>query len=308
MTKKLNPYKKKEKQKVKLSLRLSIPILLVVVFQIFTFMITMVIGGEFRDIRQYANNTLIEKTENRCNYIRTELQEKPAIVQEYSEQINSLVTGILKENNATIAQLQTDKDLNRSIIESSVEIITDLLRRSQTNGAYLILETGELYYDEGAGTEKAALYLRDLDPKSGTGFSDLLMEIGYPYLSQRYGMTRHSGWSMYFVPDPKDTKNFDFYYRTIETAMENRGLSQSDLGYWSGFSRTSSITTPSIKYTVPLIAEDGTVYGVLGVGMTESAILSNIPSHDFLMETACYVLGRTTSGDNFDVMTYSGSA
>ena len=311
MQKKMNMSSEKRRQKTKLSFRLSIPILLVVIIQLFTFLITMAIGGEFRDIKQYANNTLVEKTENRCNYIRTDLQEKPAMVQEYSEQINTLVAGILAENGATISQLRTNKALNQSIIESSVEIVSNLMRRSLANDAYLILETGDLYADEvdgGKGIAKAALYLRDVDPKSGSGYSDLLMEIGYPSLSLNYGITRHSGWSLYFMPDPEDTKNFDFYYKTMQTAINSRGLSQNNLGYWSGFSRPSSATAPSLKYSIPLIAKDGTVYGVLGIGMTESAIMANIPSRDFLAESACYVLGRSTSEDTFDVMTYSGSA
>ena len=306
MANNLNAFHKKERQTTKLSFRLSIPILLVVVFQLLTFLITMAVGGEFRDIRQYAYNTLIEKTENRYNYMRTELQLKPSLVQEYSEQLSSLVSDILEENGATAAQIKTDKELNRIIIESSVEIMSNLLRRSQANDAYLILESGELYADEASDTAKAALYLRDLDPRTGSGYSDLLLEIGYSSLSQNYGITRHSGWSLYFEPDPNDKEEYDFYYRTVETAQENSGLSQNSLGYWSGFSRPS--TTSSMKYTVPLIAEDGTVYGVLGIGLTESTILSNMPSQDFLSETACYVLGRSTSKNVFEVMTYSGSA
>lgn len=306
MSNDLSTFPKKERKTTKLSFRLSIPILLVVVFQLFTFLITMAVGGEFRDIRQYSYNTLVEKTENRYNYIRNELQQKPIIVQEYSEQINSLVAEILEENGATISELQTDKDLARIIIESSVETLSNLLRRTQVNDAYFILETGDLFAYEGSGHTKAALYLRDLDPTSGTGYSDLLMEIGYSSLSQNYGITRHSGWSLYFEPD-SDTDDYDFYFRTMETALENKDLSQNNLGYWSGFSR-SSMTMSSLKYTVPLIAEDGTVYGVLGVGLTESTILSNMPSQDFLSETACYVLGRSTSESTFEVMTYSGSS
>ena len=308
MAEKIKTSPNKEKQKAKLSLHLSIPILLTVLIQLVTFLATMALGGEFRDLRQYAYDTLVEKTENRCNYMRTELQGKPALVQEYSEQINHMVAGILAENHATVAQLQQDKDLNRSIIETSVETLSDLLRRSQANDAYFILETGDLYADEGTGNGKAALYLRNVDPRSGSGYSDFLMEIGYTSLSQNYGITRHSGWSLYFMPDPEDMENFDFYYRTIQTARENSDLAQSSLGYWSGFSQPSSMTTASMKYTLPLIAEDGTVYGVLGIGLTESTILSNIPSHDFLTETACYVLGRSTNGDTFDVLTYSGSS
>ena len=307
MANNLNTFSKKERQKTKLSLRLSIPILLVAVFQLLTFFITMAVGGEFRDIKQYAYSTLVEKTENRYNYLRSELMQMPTIVQEYSEQLGGLVSGILEENGATVAEIQTDKELNRLIIESSVETISNLLRRSRANDAYLILETGDLYADESAKTAKAALYLRDVDPNSGFGYSDLLMEIGDASLAQSYGITRHSSWSPYFEPDSKNTDGSDFYYRTIETAEENSGLSLNNLGYWCGFSR-SSITTSSMKYTVPLIAEDGTVYGVLGIGLTESTILSHMPSQDFLSETACYVLGRTVSENTFEIMTYSGSA
>ena len=308
MIKSANISPKKERQKTKLGVRLSIPLLLVVVFQLLTFLITMAVGGEFRDIRQYAYSTLLEKTENRYNYIRDKLQEKPALVQEYSEQINDTVASILEARGETIEQIRTDKDLNYSIIESSVEAVSNLLRRAQVNDAYLILETGELYADESGENAKAALYLRSVDPKSSSGLSDLLMEIGYASLSQNYGITRHSGWDPYFEPDPGNMEDFDFYYKTIETAKANSGLTQNNLGYWSSFSRPLSITTPSMKYTVPLTYEDGTVYGVLGVGLSESTILSNIPSRDFLSETACYVLGRSTSEDTFDVLTYSGSA
>ena len=303
-----NTSPKKDRQKAKLSFRLSIPILLVVLIQLGTFLATMILGGEFRDIRQYAYDTLSEKTENRSNYIRTELQGKPTLVQEYSEQIDSLVAGVLEENGASIADIQKDEQLNRTIIEASVETLSNLLRRTQANDAFFILDTGELYANGRTEAPKAALYLRDVDPKSGSGYSDLLMEIGDANLSQIYGITRHSGWSQYFGPDPEDRENFGFYYRTMETARENPGLARSSLGYWSGFSTLSSVIVSSMKYTVPLIAEDGTVYGVLGVGLTESTILANIPSHDFLSETACYVLGLGTTEDTFEVLTYSGSA
>ncbi|MCH5286618.1 MAG: EAL domain-containing protein [Christensenellaceae bacterium] len=288
--------------------RMSIPILLVVIFQLITFVAVLVFGGEFRNIREYAYNTLVEKTENRCIYIRDELQERQILVQEYVGQIDSMVAGILEERGASIADLQTDKDLNRSIVESSVSLISGLLRRSMANDAYLILETGDLYADEGKSNAKAALYLRNVDPNSGSDNGELLMEVGYTTIVQNYGITRHSGWSMYFTPDPEDMENFGFYYTTLQTARENSGLSQNALGYWSGFSKPSSMITPSMKYTLPLIAQDGTVYGVLGVGMTESNVLSNIPSYDFLNETACYVLGHSVVSNTFDIMCYSGSS
>ena len=308
MARNLNASPKKARKKVKIWMRLSIPIMLVVVFQILTSSAVLIFGGEFRNIREYAYSTLVEKTEYRSAYIRNELRGKPIIVQEYAEQMGSSIAAILKERGASIADLQTDKDLDRAIMESSVSIITSLLRRSLVNDAYLILETGSLFADEGGPNTKAALYLRDLDPNSGDGYGDLLMEIGLASISHEYGITRHSGWSAHFMPNPQDMDNFGFYYRTMQTAQENRHLLANDLGYWSGFSELSPVVTPSLKYSLPLVAEDGTIYGVIGIGLMKSAVLANIPYSDFQSEAACYVLGHSASDGQYAIQTYSGAS
>ena len=304
----LNRAPKNGGRKVKLSVRLSIPILLVVILQLVTFFAILALVGEFGNIRQYAYSTLEEKTANRRNYVQTQLQGSPTVVQEYSAQINSLVAGILEEKHATIAQVQTDRDLDRDILEASVDTMVELMRRASVNDAYLILESGELYADQGFGDAKAALYLRDLDPRAGSGYDDLMMEVGFTSIAQGFGITRDSGWSLYFTADRSDGKNYDFYYKTLQTARENPTLALSNLGYWSGFSKISVQATASMKYSLPLIADDGTVYGVIGIGLTDNTVLSNIPSYDFLSETACYVLGRAASDNGFEVLTHSGSS
>ena len=309
MARDLKASEKKARQKVKIWTRLSIPILLVVVFQLITYSAVLIFGGEFRNIKEYAYSNLAEKTENSSAYIRNELRGKPIFVQEYSEEINRSVAEILQERGASVADIQTDKELDRAIIESSVNIMVNLLRSSMSNDVYLILETGDLYADEGGDNAKAALYLRDLDTNSGSGYSDLLLELGFDSISDEFGITRDFGWSTLFSPDPEDAKNFDFYYKTIHTAQENSDLPTNYLGYWSGFSKLSVISTASMKYSLPLIDEDGTVYGIIGIGLLESTVLSNIPENDFLSETACYVLGHSSdTGRSFDIMTHAGSA
>ena len=299
---------KKARKKVKISTRISIPIILVVVFQILTYFVILIFGGEFRNIRNYAYSNLAERTANRSDYIQNELRGKPIIVQEFSEQIDAIVNEILEEKGASIADIKTDKELSQSIIDSSVNVILALLRRSSANGAFIALETGSLYEGNGGSNARPALYLRDLDPTSGSGVSDILMEIGPEAISQEYGIARDFGWSTFFSPNPDDTENAAFYFRTIRRAEENSDLPSNLLGYWSGFSTTSSMIAPSMKYTLPLVAQDGTVYGVLGIGLMESTILANMPSNDFLNETACYVLGHSTSDGVYDVVTSSGSA
>lgn len=297
----------RKKRKSKLIFRLLIPMLLLVILQLVSFFVILVISGEFRYVRQYAYGTLVEKTENRRNYIESELQQKIPIVQEYAMRINTLVEQTLDEQGADIGALQTDKELNKLIMHSSVDPVIDLLRRSMANDVYLIIDTGELYSGEKQSlAAKSAIYLRDLDPTTDSGYEDLLMEIGLSSISQEFGIILDSGWKLHFEPDASDIQNFDYYYKTMQTARENAGLPKEDLGCWTSFSSFSRSSSSSMKYTVPLRAGDGTVYGVIGIGLTENSILSKLPVNDFLSETACYVLGLSNDRDSFDVITHSG--
>ena len=297
------PSKGKKKTR-KLIARLLFPMLSLVVLQLVVFFGILALGGEFKYVEHYAYNTLVEKTENRKGYIENEFQLKIPPVLESAERINDIIGDILEEQNATVAHLQTDNNLNRAIMEASMESMVDLLRRSTVNDVYLILETGDLYNNE----EKAALYLRDLDTMTDAGYADLLMEVGLTSIAQEYGIILDSGWSLHFTPDPGRADYYDFYYKTIKIAQENSSESLENLGYWSGFSGLSKNTAESMKYTVPLIDGNGTVYGVLGIGLTENTILANLPPNDFTSETACYVLGRRKLGNSYDVVAYSGAA
>ena len=309
MTGRLRTPQQRGKRKFKLVTRLMLPMLLLVVLQLATFFGILIIGGEFSFVEQYAYNNLIEKTESRKSYIETEMLQKMPYVQEYTERINSIVSGILRSENMTIADLQTERSLSNQIMESSVEVMVELLRRSVVNDVYLILETGDLYAEDGQHiNEKAALYLRDLDAMTDAGYEDLLMEIGLSSISQKYNIMLDSGWSLHYVADPQDKVNNDFYYGTVDYAQEHRRLGIANLGYWTGFSRHSNNAAASMKFTMPLIASDGTVYGVVGVGLTENSILTILPTNDLANETACYLLAREDRDGEFTVITHSGSA
>lgn len=307
MAKNLNTFPKKKKTKSKLIVRLMVPMILLVVLQMLTFFAIMIMGGEFSYVEQYAYSTLFEKTQNRKNYIESELLQKMPLVQDSAVKMNELISDVLAQQDASISDLQTDKELNRLIMESSADSLVTLLHNCRANGVYLILDTGSLYSSNGGGDAKAALYLRDLDITTNAGYEDLLMEVGYSAIAQEYDIPLDSGWSLYFESDPEDMASFNYYYKTFQTAQENSTMSLENLGYWSGFSKPSPSAAPGMKYTVPLIMEDGTVYGVLGIELTENAVLAKIPSSDFISVNACYILGRKRDNNEFDIITHSGA-
>ena len=295
------------KQAPKLNSRLLRPMLLLVVLQIVTFFVILYFGGAFTYVRRYAYNTLIEKTENRKNFIEVELQQKVPFVQEYSAQIGARIQSLLAQRALNISALQEQRVINQHIMENIAEDLIELLRVSQANDVFLILDTGELYAGDGGGlTATAALYFRDLDPMTDEGSDDLLMEMGFSSISRKLGITLDSGWSLHFEPDPSDD-TYDFYYRTLQTARDNPGIQADHLGYWSPFTRLSRGTAASMRFSMPLIARDGTVYGVIGIGLTENAILSRLSSSDFMSEAACYVFGRAIGNSRYSVFTHSGA-
>lgn len=307
MAKNFNQPAEKSPRKRKMLMRLLIPMLFLILFQLATFFSVLAIGGEFSFIKKYAYDTLVEKTRNRTSYIEKELCQKITFVHESADKINTVVREKLNEKNADISRIKNDKELNREIMEASVDDIIYLLRRSLANDVYIILETGDLYSDSMSPDAKAGMYLRDLDPSTDSGYKDLLMEMGYSSISKDFGIILDSGWKARLEADPDDMRNYDFYYKTIQNAQENNTFPLERLGYWSGFSNINRNSVGSMKYTVPLIADDGTVYGVIGIGLTEKTILVNLPPNDFVSESACYVLcnGKDNS-DVFNICMHSG--
>lgn len=305
----LNQPEKKKPKTQKMLTRLLIPMLILIFFQLMTFFSVLAIGGEFSFIKKYAYDTLIEKTRNRTSYVEKELSQKITFVNEHASEINNIVRERLAENNTDISALKTDKELNRQIMEDSVDSIIYLLRRSLANDVFIILETGDLYNSGGKFDNKAGMYLRDLDTSTDSGYKDLLMEMGYSSISKDFGIILDSGWKARMEADTTDKSSYDFYYKTIQNAQENNTMPIERLGYWSGFSSISPNSAGSMKYTVPLIADDGTVYGVLGIGLTEKTILVNLPPNDFVSESACYVLcNGTDNSDVFNICMHSGAS
>lgn len=293
--------KEKEKRRSSsFSVKLFIPMIVLFALQIGALFGTLYISGEFNSVRQYAYDMLIEKTENRKNYIENMfLKNIPEVCQADSE-ITYITEKILKERNQSIDEISTDKQLNRDILSEATQRLIYLLRVSGANDAFIILDTGDLYVREGM-ENKACVYIRDMDSSSSstTANNDLLLEAGNSDVANLYNIALDYEWTAqidvgkYHMED-----NLDFYHKTIKTAEENKNINLNELGYWSGFSKISDSALSSIKYTLPLISDDGTVYGVMGIGFLEKNVLKNMPSNDTFSESSCYVLGADFENDN----------
>ncbi|MDE7122317.1 MAG: hypothetical protein K2O42_09170, partial [Oscillospiraceae bacterium] len=305
-------YKIKNNKKLSssFSAKLFVPMMALSALQIGALFGALYISGEFRSVRQYAYDMLIEKTENRKNYIENMFLKNTSEVYQADVAITSVTEQILKENQQDITALQTDKQISRDILAQATQSLIYLLRVSGANDAFIILDTGELYARNDL-ENKASIYIRDMDSYSGStaSNSDLLLEAGNSDAAGRYNITLDYEWTAQInVGACESPDRLDFYHKTMETAKEYSNTNLNELGYWSGFSKISGSALPSIKYTLPLIASDGTIYGVIGIGFLEKNILKNMPSNDTFSKSACYVVGADFNHDNhYSVLVSYGS-
>ena len=308
--------KERKRRSSSFSTKLFIPMIILSALQISALFGALYISGEFNSVRQYAYDMLIEKTENRKNYIENMFLKNTPEVYQANTEITYITENILRENNQTIDELSTDKQLNRDILSEATQRLIYLLRVSGANDAFIILDTGDLYNKDNRDNDdiennKACVYIRDMDSSSSStsGNNDLLLEAGNSDAANKYNITLDYEWTAQIdVGKCHEDDNLDFYHKTIETAEENRNINLNELGYWSGFSRISASAPSSIKYTLPLIADDGTIYGVMGIGFLEKNVLKNMPSNDTFSKSSCYVVGADFEGNNdYSVLVSYGS-
>lgn len=294
--------RKKPFSAILFSLMIILPVLEFVIF-----FSVMLIGGEFTTIKKYAYDILSEKTDTRRISIENLLNSKTAHVYQSSEAVNRTVDRILADMDLDIGALKTDKELNRRILSETAQALIYLMRTDQVNDAYIVLDTGELYGEDG---RRAGIYLRDTDINDSniSENTDLFMEMGSSEIARELNIVLDFEWAAHMPVNDSSVGTFDFFKTSVDTAKNNPDLSPRDLGYWSGYSRISRSAQPSIKYTIPLRTSDGAVYGVIGVGLMEKTVLSQMTTNDYLRDGACYMLAADFDGSgDYDVLSHSGA-
>ncbi len=266
----------------------------------------LTLNGGLSYAREYSYDLLTEKTENRKAYVENAMKQKTAMVYETARRVSARAQELLDEAGAESSALKTDKSLSRALISESAGELISLIRRDMVNDAFLILDTGTLY-DGGGRALRPGLYLRDTDVEENSveDNKDVFLEMGSSEIARAYGLPLDYEWTLRL--DVSGREDRDFFYTPLETAPEGRAL--YELGYWSGFSRISRTQPESIKYTMPLLLNDGTAYGVIGIGLLEKTIEDIVPANDFLKESICYVLGVDFNADGcFEPLLYQGAA
>ncbi|MEG0842323.1 MAG: EAL domain-containing protein [Erysipelotrichaceae bacterium] len=242
--------------------KILVPTIIVLLLQAIIFFSAIIFGGVFDQLQQNRMDVLNEQVINRKNYLENEMKDQWSNIDNYEE--------IFANKIKPYAKYQR-KD---AMLEACHNDLIQMLRISETNGAFLILNPDE------NETEVSALYISDSDPRTPIGDNeDLLYQVAPNSLVKEYGIGMGQFWQAKF---PKEIVNYNFYEKTIHAAMDYPTLPASDLGYWSKPFELIPQTGETMTYSIPIIDEDGTIYGLYGIAIKCDYLEGFLPFHELV--------------------------
>ena len=249
------------------------------------------VSGVTLRLDENAVDILDKQVENRARYIETQLQQAQDLT-ELSSFINDTARKMLDEGTISLDTLDSPGGESLPLLEAAAPRLLKALRAKQVSGVFLILNTHD-FTDRTSGDRLPCVYLRDLDPEAASSAdnSDVMFERAPAELVQAFGITTDKAWTP--AQQYLDGEEDAFYVRPFQAAYESGERTGAAADYGSRFLGDDR---EDIAYAQPLILDDGTVYGVLGIEMLESYMDTKLPWDELQNDHhGSYLLASTTS-------------
>lgn len=262
-------------------------------------------------LNENAKDILDERVINRRNYLENEMVLTWSNIDMAVSAINATTDSLVKNGNLIIDQLDDSSQNAEELMNQITDNLISVLRNNRVTGVFVVFNTDNLDSVEKM-SNKPGIYIRDLDPTSQYSNEnlDLLIERAPASVIQKLGIPTDSGWRPDF--EFKNKKEFyPFLYEPFQSAFLNQNLSNNyaDHGYWSKGYTLDADERDVFSYSVPLILEDGTVYGIMGIDITFDYLKKTLPYKElFEDKLGSYILAvKEKNSDTYEKIFAHGS-
>lgn len=243
-------------------------------------------------LEQNAVDILQIQTENRQNYLQGQMLDAQDL-SSLADKINAVTQAMLDDGEISLDTLDSGSDAASPLLLSIGDSLISSMRHRPVTGIFVVLNTHDLDTRE-KGEPLLCLYLRDLDPDSAPSQrnSDLMLVRAPAQVVQSLYIATDTSWTPSINYGANGSSGF--LYPVFQAAYHGNGeLDAADYGHWTSSPYTLSGDDHSaIAYTIPLILDDGTVYGVLGVEILESYLQALLPGTELQNDSSgTYLLG-----------------
>ncbi len=170
----------------------------------------------------------------------------------------------LTEHGGEAAALQASTDLLEPLLADELSRLTGALEKSGASGVFLLLDATVNPALPNAANSRACLYLKNMEPNIVNGMAaNLHFGIGPMSIARNHGIYLLPQWQM-----EMDVGAFPYFSETMAAARaEKRPLSR--LYRWSEATTLPGFSERVMLCSAPLIAADGTVFGVCGFEVSQ---------------------------------------
>lgn len=244
------------------------------------------------NLEQNAVDILQIQTENRQNYLQGQMLDAQDL-SSLAGKINAVTQAMLDDGEISLDTLDSGSDAASPLLLSIGDSLISSMRHRPVTGIFVVLNTHDLDTRK-KGEPLPCLYLRDLDPNSSPSQrnSDLMLVRAPAQVVQSLYIATDTSWTPSINYGANGSSGF--LYPVFQAAYHGNGeLDAADYGHWTSSPYTLSGDDHSaIAYTIPLILDDGTVYGVLGVEILESYLQTLLPGTELQNDSSgTYLLG-----------------
>lgn len=270
------------------------PLVMLILLQAAILLGSLYLSGIFSQVNSNERSILGKQVVNRANYLEIQMTQQWSDIAELAQSINRKTQAAIEQGAIRLDLLENDSKEASKLIGMICTDMIETMYRNKNSGIYVIFNTSSL---DGNVEPKAGFHVRDFDPtvNATTQYSDLLLECAPISTVKAMNISTDTGW---------DTR-YDFgtaygdYFRKpfMEAYRAMRKLEAVDYACWNSSAQSS---LPSgLTYSMPLMLEDGTLYGVLGVELLDDYVSDSLPYDELGFGTdGAYMLALFDKGTN----------
>lgn len=270
------------------------PLVMLILLQAAILLVSLYLSGIFSQVNSNERSILGKQVVNRANYLEIQMTQQWSDIAELAQSINRKTQAAIEQGAIRLDLLENDSKEASKLIGMICTDMIETMYRNKNSGIYVIFNTSSL---DGNVEPKTGFHVRDFDPtvNATTQYSDLLLECAPISTVKAMNISTDTGW---------DTR-YDFgtaygdYFRKpfMEAYRAMRKLEAADYACWNSSAQSS---LPSgLTYSMPLMLEDGTLYGVLGVELLDDYVSDSLPYDELGFGTdGAYMLALFDKGTN----------
>ena len=270
------------------------PLVMLILLQAAILLVSLYLSGIFGQVNSNERSILGKQVINRANYLEIQMTQQWSDIAELAQSINKKTQAAIEQGAIRLDLLENDSKEASKLIGMICTDMIETMYRNKNSGIYVIFNTSSL---DGNVEPKTGFHVRDFDPKvnATTQYSDLLLECAPISTVKAMNISTDTGWDTRY---DFGTAYGDYFCKPfMEAYRATRKLQAVDYACWNSSAQSS---LPSgLTYSMPLMLEDGTLYGVLGVELLDDYVSDSLPYDELGFGTdGAYMLALFDKGTN----------